>query len=147
MLHFVLGLAGIELRRTARRAATVGLLFALGGLLLGIAVFGLLAAAFIALAEAYGALHAALLVAAIAFVPAVILLVIGFVALRRPIRTRSPLAALAAGVMPAPPPAGGPVSPLAAAVRTRPTSPLRAGTVVGIAVGALIAGAVLGRRI
>ncbi|MBS7539692.1 phage holin family protein [Ancylobacter lacus] len=145
MLHFVLGLVGVELRRTARRAAAVGLLFAIGGLLLGVAVFGLLAAAFIALAEAYGPLHAALLVAAIAFVPAVILLVIGFFTLRRPIRTRSPLAALATGVMPAAPPPGAPVTPLAGTARS--SSPLRAGTIVGIAVSALIAGAVLGRRI
>ncbi len=84
MFHFLLGLAGVELRDTARRAATTAILFALGALLLMVAVVGVLAAIFFALAERYDPIIAALLVAAMAFVVATLFLIVGLFAAEAP---------------------------------------------------------------
>lgn len=144
MLRFLLGLAGIELNYLARRAATTALLLALGGLLLGVALVALLVAIFIALANAYDPVVAALLVAAICFIGAIILLVVGYVRMRR--RSRSPAYGISpfAGLRaPMPPPAtpfvGEPPPPVG--------PPLKSSTVIGIAAGAALLGLILGRRI
>lgn len=143
MLHFLLGLAGVELRLTARRAAATTLLFALGGTMLVFAVIGLLAAIFIALSLAYDPIVAALLVAAGAFLIGTILLVVAYARLRAPARRPGamglPLASLT--VPPPAPPASGP------AAAGPPQPPLKASTVLGIAAGAALIGLILGRRL
>ncbi|QJP15397.1 phage holin family protein [Starkeya sp. ORNL1] len=142
MFHFLLGLAGVELRDTARRAATTAILFALGALLLMIAVVGVLAAIFFALAERYDPIIAALLVAAMAFVVATLFLIVGYLRLKRPTRRRAlplgglvppaaPLAAMAPGAVPPP----------------RPRAPVSGKILVGVAAGAALLGLILGRRI
>ncbi|MCK0198025.1 phage holin family protein [Ancylobacter sp. 6x-1] len=156
MFQTLFGLVGIELRITARRAAITALLIGLGGVLLAFTLGGLLVAAFIALADAYGPIEAALLIAAGAFLVGAILLVLGFLRLKRPVaRTASPLGGLAAMVMPrasvAPDSmsarmASGAAVPPVTPVGSR-RGPLKVTTVVGITVGALIAGVALGRRI
>ncbi|MFT0859644.1 phage holin family protein [Ancylobacter sp. G4_0304] len=143
MLRFILSLAGVELDRALRRAAGTALLFATGALLLGGALVALLVALFIALADAYDPVVAALLIAAIAFVGATILLILAYARLRRPAPRAgygiNPLAGLGAAMPP-------PAAPLSGAV---PPSipPASSGTILGIAAGAALLGLILGRRI
>lgn len=144
MLHFLLGLAGVELRDTARRAATGAIFLALGGLLLMMTAVGLLVALFLALAERNDPVVAALLTAAAAFVAAVIFLILAYVGMKRRRRPMvlpfgrsglapptAPLSAMAPGAVPPPGP-----------------KPVLSGKVVlGVAAGAALIGLVLGRRI
>jgi len=141
MFQFLLGLAGVEVRHAARRIASTALLFALGGVLLAVAVVGLLIAAFVALADAYDPIVAALLVAAIAFVGATILLVIAYARLKSPQRRAPgmPISSLADLASRPPGPAAAPGAP--------PPPMLGAGTVIGVAAVAAILGVVLGRRL
>ncbi|WP_029351465.1 phage holin family protein [Bosea sp. 117] len=138
MLHFLLGLAGVELRLTARRAATTTLLFALGGTMLVFAIIGLLAAIFIALSLAYDPIVAALLVAAGAFLIGTILLVVAYARLRAPARRPGAMGLPLAGLT-VPPPGPAAAGP--------PQPPLKASTVLGIAAGAALIGLILGRRL
>lgn len=142
MFHFLLGLAGVELRDTARRAAVTAVLFVLGALLLMVAAIGLLVALFFALAERYDPVVAALLVAALAFVVAAIFLLVAYMRLKSRARHRSlslaglvpptaPMAAMAPGAVP---PAGG-------------RSVVSGKILVGVAAGAALLGLILGRRI
>ncbi|HSI41579.1 MAG TPA: phage holin family protein [Xanthobacteraceae bacterium] len=139
MLQFVLGLAGVEMRLVARRLAGTALLFALAGTLMAVAAVAVLVAVFIALAERYDPLVAALLVAALAFVCGAVLLLVAYARLKAPRRAGlSPLAGL---VPPAP---AATVRPINGGVRPPPMS---ARTVIGVAIGAAVLGVVLGRRL
>ncbi|MDF2994850.1 MAG: hypothetical protein K0R27_487 [Xanthobacteraceae bacterium] len=141
MFNFLLGLAGVELRDTARRAATTVILLAIGAVLLGVAVIGVMAAIFFALAERYDPVVAALLLAALAFVAALLLLVVAYVRLKHRPRRAFPfaaarpaaasLAAMAPGAVP--PPGGKP--------------PVSGKILLGVAAGAAVLGLILGRRI
>ncbi|MBS7544457.1 phage holin family protein [Ancylobacter oerskovii] len=137
MLKLLFGLVGAEVNFALRRAATTGLLLLLGALLLCGALFALMAALFIALAEAYDPLVAALLIAALALLAGIVLLIVAYARLKAPARTPGlPLAGLRAA-------ANRPVDPLA----PPPRPPFAAQTVVGIAAVAAIVGLILGRRI
>lgn len=144
MFRFLLGLVGVEINHMARRAATTALLLALGGLLLGMALVAILVATFFALSIAYDPVVAALLISAICFVGATILLIVGYMRMRRPTRGGSYGASPLAGLrMPAPPTVapltGGPPPP------ARPL--MNSSTVLGVAAGAALLGLILGRRI
>lgn len=141
MLRLLLGLVGVELGVMARRAATTALLFVIGGVLLAGTVVALLLATFIALAEHYDAITAALVLAAICFIGAAIFLLIAYLRTQR--RRRSGYGAFPAIRTPVVPP-----SPLAGVDPTLPPAPLASSTmVIGIAVGAALLGLILGRRI
>jgi hypothetical protein len=144
MLRFLLGLAGVELNYLARRAATTAILLILGSLLLGLALVAILVALFFALSIAYDPVVAALLIAAFCFVGATILLVVGYMRMRRPSRASSYGAFPSAGFRaPAPPPAAPPTGE-----PPPPAGPLMSSsTVLGIAAGAALLGLILGRRI
>ncbi|MCJ8143531.1 phage holin family protein [Ancylobacter sp. A5.8] len=144
MLRFILSLAGVELDRALRRAAGTAILFAIGALLLGGALVALLVALFIALADAYDPVVAALLIAAISFIGATVLLILGYARLRRPAPRPgygfNPLAGL--GPV-APPPTAAPLTG-----ELPPSTPrVGSGTILGIAAGAALLGLILGRRI
>lgn len=145
MFHFLLGLAGVELRDTARRAATTTLLFALGGLMLMFASIGVLAAIFFALAARYDPVVAALLVAAGTFVAAAVFLLIAYARLKRPARRPGALAAFA---RPPAPPIVPPAPGVAPGMPPPDRPPLVGGkTLLGVAAGAALIGLILGRRI
>ena len=138
MLRLLLGLVGVELGVMARRAATTALLFVIGGVLLAGTVVALLLAIFIALADHYDAITAALVLAAICFVSAAIFLLIAY--LRTKSRRRAGYGAFSAVRAPLVPPAA--VDP------TVPPAPLASSTtILGVAVGAALLGLILGRRI
>ncbi|MCB4767575.1 phage holin family protein [Ancylobacter sp. Lp-2] len=134
MLKLLLGLVGAEVNLALRRTATTALLLLLGALLFGGALIAVMAALFIALAEAYDPLVAALLIAALCFVLGVVLLIIAYARLKSPARRQAlPLAGLRAAPIRSP---EGPTEP-----------PFAAQTVVGITAVAAIVGLILGRRI
>ena len=140
MLRLLLGLVGVELGVMARRAATTALLFVIGGVLLAGTVMGLLLASFIALADRYDAVTAALVLAGICFVGAAIFLLIAYLRTTRRKRTGYGIPAIRSPLVPPP--------PLAAVDPTLPPAPLASSTtVIGIAVGAALLGLILGRRI
>lgn len=142
MLRLLLGLVGVELGVAVRRAATTALLFVIGGVMLAGTVFALLFAAFIALADRYDALTAALVLAGVSFAGSAIILLIAYLRTRRR-RTRgySAMPVIRA-------PVALRSSPLEAVDPARPRAPLASSTtVIGIAVGAAILGLILGRRI
>lgn len=141
MFNFLLGLAGVELRDTARRAATTVILLAIGAVLLGVAVIGVMAAIFFALAERYDPVVAALLLAALAFVAALLLLLVAYVRLKHrrrrhafPFAAARPAAASLAAMAPGAVPPGG--------------KPRVSGKILlGVAASAAVLGLILGRRI
>lgn len=141
MFHFLLGLAGIELRDTARRAATTAVMFALGALLLMVAAVSVLVAIFFALAERYDPIIAALLVAALSFVVAAVLLLVAYVRLKHRPRRHLPFAAGRSPVAPMAAMAPGAVPPSG----TR--APVSGKILLGVAAGAALLGLILGRRI
>ncbi|GLK83348.1 phage holin family protein [Ancylobacter defluvii] len=137
MLKLLAGFVGAEVNLALRRAATTVLLLLLGALLFGGALVALMVALFIALAEAYDPVVAALLIAALSFVVGIFLLIAAYARLKSPSRrAASPFAGLRAA--PIRPPEGPAVPP---------APPLAAQTVVGIAAIAAITGLILGRRI
>lgn len=140
MFQFLLGIAGVEMRLAARRMASTALLFAIGGVLLVVALIGLLVAAFVALAQAYDPIVAALLVAGIAFVGGTIVLTVAYARLKSPAHRATGLPLGALGQMP-------PASPAAGAAPGEKRAPLGAGTVIGAATIAAIIGVALGRRL
>jgi len=141
MLRLLLGLVGVELGVMARRAATTALLFVIGGVFLAGTVFTLLFATFIALADRYDALTAALVLAGVSFVGAAVFLLIAYLRTRR--RRSSGYGAVPTFRSPVVRP-----SPLAAVDPTLPPAPLASSkTVIGIALGAALVGLILGRRI
>lgn len=138
MLRLLLGLVGVELGVMARRAATTALLFVIGGVLLAGAIVALLLAIFVALAEHYDAITAALVLAGICLIGAVIFLLIAY--LRTKSRRRAGYSAF--------PVTRAPLMPPTAADPTVPPAPLASSTtIIGVAVGAALLGLILGRRI
>ncbi len=142
MLRFLLGMVGVELRHTARRAAITGLLFALGALMLGGAAIAFLTAFYILLAVRYDPIVAGFIIGGICLILALIFFFIAYVRLRSPRRTASygRVAGFAARA-PAPPPIGA-VDPAAV-----PPRPVGSTTVIAVAAGAALLGLILGRRI
>lgn len=141
MLRFLLGMVGVELRYTARRAAITGLLFALGALMLGGAAIAFLTACYILLAVRYDPIVAGFIIGGICLILALIFFFIAYIRLRSPRRTTSygTIAGLAA--RPAAPPVTV-VDPTAPAGR-----PVGSTTVIAVAAGAALLGLILGRRI
>ena len=137
MLKLLLGVVGVEVNVVLRRAATTALLFVIGALLLGGALFGGMLAIFIALAETYDPLIAALLITAIFFAAGAIVLVIAYARLRRRRRV-SALSSLGA-VTASAPLANRPLGPAMPLLSSR--------TVIGVAAIAAVVGLILGRRI
>lgn len=144
MLRLLLAIFGAELRLTLRRAARTALLCAIGGLLVAMSAVFFLIASFIALADRYDALTAALIIGGGLLALGVIFLL---VALMR--RQRRPVGFGGYGAY------GGYAAPPAAPI-VPPAAPLAGGpavppagvkTVLGIAAGAALIGLILGRRV
>lgn len=144
MLRLLLAIFGAEIRLTMRRAARTALLCAIGGLLVAMSAVFFLIASFIALADRYDALTAALIIGGGLLALGVIFLL---VALMR--RQRRPLGFGgygAYGAYAAPPAA--PIVPPAAPLAGGPAvPPAGVKTVLGIAAGAALIGLILGRRV
>lgn len=142
MLRFLLGMVGVELRHTARRAAITGLLFALGGLMLGGAAIAFLIACYIMLAVRYDPIVAGFIIGGICLILALIFFFIAYVRLRSPRRTVSygNVAGLAARA-----PLSRPIAVVDPAAV--PTRPFGSTTVIAVAAGAALLGLILGRRI
>lgn len=144
MLRLLLAIFGAEIRLTMRRAARTALLCAIGGLLVAMSAVFFMIASFIALAERYDALTAALIIGGGLLALGVIFLL---VALMR--RQRRPVGFGGYGAY------GGYAAPPAAPI-VPPAAPLAGGpavppagvkTVLGIAAGAALIGLILGRRV
>lgn len=144
MLRLLLAIFGAEIRLTLRRAARTALLCAIGGLLVAMSAVFFLIASFIALADRYDALTAALIIGGGLLALGVIFLL---VALMR--RQRRPVGFGGYGAY------GGYAAPPAAPI-VPPAAPLAGGpavppagvkTVLGIAAGAALIGLILGRRV
>ena len=144
MLRLLLAIFGAEIRLTMRRAARTALLCAIGGLLVAMSAVFFLIASFIALADRYDALTAALIIGGGLLVLGLIFLL---VALMR--RQRRPVGFGgygAYGAYAAPPAA--PIVPPAAPLAGGPAvPPAGVKTVLGIAAGAALIGLILGRRV
>ncbi|UOK72085.1 phage holin family protein [Ancylobacter polymorphus] len=144
MLRLLLAIFGAEIRLTMRRAARTALLCAIGGLLVAMSAVFFLIASFIALADRYDALTAALIIGGGLLALGVMFLL---VALMR--RQRRPLGFGgygAYGAYAAPPAA--PIVPPAAPLAGGPAvPPAGVKTVLGIAAGAALIGLILGRRV
>lgn len=149
MFSFLLGLAGAELRVTARRAMTTAMLFAIGLALMMIAVGGVMFSIFLALAERNDPVSAALITTAIALGLGAVFVLAAYVRLKR--RRRRAYGAFGGLPFGLPPRAGGPlgaVPPGAVPPVLPPAGPLLSGrTVAGIAAGAALIGLIIGRRI
>lgn len=144
MLRLLLAIFGAEIRSAVRRAARTALLCAIGGLLVAMSAVFFLIASFIALAERYDALTAALIIGGGLLVLGLIFLL---VALMR--RQRRPVGfggygAYGAYAAPPPAPAVPPAAPLAGGPAVPPAG---VKTVLGIAAGAALIGLILGRRV
>ncbi|MDQ0302026.1 phage holin family protein [Ancylobacter polymorphus] len=144
MLRLLLALFGAEIRSAVRRAARTALLCAIGGLLVAMSAVFFLIASFIALADRYDALTAALIIGGGLLVLGLIFLL---VALMR--RQRRPVGfggygAYGAYAAPPPAPAVPPAAPLAGGPAVPPAG---VKTVLGIAAGAALIGLILGRRV
>ncbi|WP_421698865.1 phage holin family protein [Ancylobacter sp.] len=144
MLRLLLAIFGAEIRLTMRRAVRTALLCAIGGLLVAMSAVFFLIASFIALADRYDALTAALIIGGGLLALGVIFLL---VALMR--RQRRPVGFGgygAYGAYAAPPAA--PIVPPAAPLAGGPAvPPAGVKTVLGIAAGAALIGLILGRRV
>lgn len=144
MLRLLLAIFGAEIRSAVRRAARTALLCAIGGLLVAMSAVFFLIASFIALADRYDALTAALIIGGGLLVLGLIFLL---VALMR--RQRRPVGfggygAYGAYAAPPPAPAVPPAAPLAGGPAVPPAG---VKTVLGIAAGAALIGLILGRRV
>ncbi len=141
MLRLLLAIFGAEIRLKARRAARTALLCAIGGMLVACSAVFFMIASFIALADRYDALTAALVIGGALLLLGLIFLLI---ALMR--RQRRPMG-LGYGGLGAYgiPPAGPLVPPSAAPSAGMPPASVK--TVLGIAAGAAIIGLILGRRV
>lgn len=144
MLRLLLAIFGAEIRSAVRRAARTALLCAIGGLLVAMSAVFFLIASFIALAERYDALTAALIIGGGLLVLGLIFLL---VALMR--RQRRPVGfggygAYGAYAAPPPAPTVPPAAPLAGGPAVPPAG---VKTVLGIAAGAALIGLILGRRV
>lgn len=144
MLRLLLAIFGAEIRLSMRRAARTALLCVIGGLLVAMSAVFFLIASFIALADRYDALTAALIIGGGLLALGVIFLL---VALMR--RQRRPVGFGgygAYGAYAAPPAA--PIVPPAAPLAGGPAvPPAGVKTVLGIAAGAALIGLILGRRV
>lgn len=144
MLRLLLAIFGAEIRSAVRRAARTALLCAIGGLLVAMSAVFFLIASFIALADRYDALTAALIIGGGLLILGLIFLL---VALMR--RQRRPVGfggygAYGAYAAPPPAPAVPPAAPLAGGPAVPPAG---VKTVLGIAAGAALIGLILGRRV
>lgn len=144
MLRLLLAIFGAEIRLTMRRAARTALLCAIGGLLVAMSAVFFVIASFIALADRYDALTAALIIGGGLLALGVIFLL---VALMR--RQRRPVGfggygAYAAYAAPPAAPIVPPAAPLAGGAAVPPAG---VKTVLGIAAGAALIGLILGRRV
>ncbi|QIB33874.1 phage holin family protein [Ancylobacter pratisalsi] len=147
MFRFLMGIAGIELRHVAQRAAMTAFLLIFAGLFLAGAVLALLVAGFVVLAEIYGPAGAALIIAGICLFLALIFLLIVYVRTRR--RSR-PVGYGALGSLAPPPPPpnvfGQGAAGQAPQTPAAPASP-SSSTVLAVAAGAALLGLILGRRL
>jgi hypothetical protein len=144
MLRLLLAIFGAEIRSAVRRAARTALLCAIGGLLVAMSAVFFLIASFIALAERYDALTAALIIGGGLLALGLIFLL---AALMR--RQRRPVGfggygAYGAYAAPPPAPTVPPAAPLAGGPAVPPAG---VKTVLGIAAGAALIGLILGRRV
>lgn len=138
MLRFLLGIVGVELRYTARRAAVTGLLFALGALMLSGAVVAFLVGCYILLAVRYDPIMAAFIICGVCLIFALGFFIVAYVRTRTP---RRPGYRAAATFAASPP-------PQAVVPGREPASPLvSSSTIVAVAAGAALLGLILGRRI
>lgn len=145
MLRLLLAIFGAEIRLTMRRAVRTALLCAIGGLLVAMSAVFFLIASFIALADRYDALTAALIIGGGLLALGVIFLL---VALMR--RQRRPVGFGgygAYGASYAAPPAAPIVPPAAPLAGGPAVPPAGVKTVLGIAAGAALIGLILGRRV
>lgn len=145
MLRLLMGLVGVELRHTVRRASTTALLFFLAALLLGAAIIAFLVAGYILLAERYDPIMAAFIIAGLCLIGSLIFFLIAYVRTRR----RAPptyggFSGLMGRAPVVPPVAGVPPSGVVGGVAP---PPMQASTVVAVAAGAALLGLILGRRI
>ena len=143
MLRLLLAIFGGEIRLTLRRAARTALLCLIGGLLVAVSAVFFLIASFIALAERYDALTAALILGGALLVLGLVFLL---VALMRRRRRPVGLGGFGYGAYGVPPAA--PLVPPAAPLAGGPAvPPAGVKTVLGIAAGAALIGLILGRRV
>ncbi|MBS9477329.1 phage holin family protein [Ancylobacter radicis] len=140
MFRFLLGMVGVELRYTARRAAVTGLLVALGALMLSGAAIAFLTACYILLAVRYDPIVAGFIISGICLILALVFFIIAYVRLRSPRRAAGLGNVAAYAARPATPPPGTSADPAA-----RP--PASTSTVIAVAAGAALLGLILGRRI
>lgn len=146
MLRLLMGLVGVELRHTVRRASTTALLFFLAALLLGAAIIAFLVAGYILLAERYDPVMAAFIIAGLCLIGSLIFFLIAYMRTRR--RAPAPVYGGLSGLM-----GGAPVAtpvasvPPPGVVGSPPPPPMQASTVVAVAAGAALLGLILGRRI
>lgn len=142
MLRLLMGLVGVELRHTVRRASTTALLFFLAALLLGAAIIAFLVAGYILLAERYDPVMAAFIIAGLCLIGSLIFFLIAYMRTRR--RAPAPVYGGLSGLM-----GGAPVAsvPPPSVVGSPPPPPMQASTVVAVAAGAALLGLILGRRI
>lgn len=137
MLRFLLGMVGVELRYTARRAAVTGLLFALGALMLSGAVIAFLVGCYILLAVRYDPIVAAFIICGFCLILALVFFIIAYVRTRTPRRPAyRPIATFPASPPPAVAPGDGTTG-----------GPLGSSTIIAVAAGAALLGLILGRRI
>ena len=137
MLPFLLGIAGLQVKATVQRAAINAVLLAFAALFLMGTMCALLFALFVFLADMYGIIPAALILAGASFVVALLLYLVVVLRRRRP-------KPIATGMMSAAP-------TMMAASMARPkarSGPLLSGkTVLSMAAGAAVIGLILGRRL
>ncbi|WP_245261618.1 hypothetical protein [Ancylobacter sp. FA202] len=127
----------------ARRAARTALLCAIGGLLIACAAVFFMIASFIALADRYDALTAALAIGGFLFVMGLIFLLVALLRGRRP---RS-VSLGGYGAFAAVPPAASGMAPGVDPATPAGMPPASVKTVLGIAAGAAVIGLILGRRV
>ncbi|TCK30041.1 putative superfamily III holin-X [Ancylobacter aquaticus] len=144
MLRLLLSIFGSEIRLTARRAGITALLFAIGGLLIGLAALFSMVASFIVLAHRYDALTASLVLAGFTLVVGLIFLI---AALLRTRRRRRPAFYGGYGAYGVPPVAPGLVPGAVAGAASGALMPGGVKTVLAIAAGAAVVGLILGRRV
>lgn len=143
MLRLLLAIFGGEIRLMARRAARTALLCAIGGLLIACSAVFFMIASFIALADRYDALTAALVIGGFLLVLGLIFLL---VALLRG-RQRRPVSLGGFGAYGAVPPAAMGPAPGVGPAPSAGMPPASVKTVLGIAAGAAVIGLILGRRV
>ncbi|MDQ0346961.1 hypothetical protein [Ancylobacter vacuolatus] len=143
MLRLLLAIFGGEIRLMARRAARTALLCAIGGLLIACAAVFFMIASFIALADRYDALTAALVIGGSLLVLGLIFLLVALLRGRR----RRPAGLGGYGAYGAMPPAASGMAPGVGPAPPAGMPPASVKTVLGIAAGAVVVGLILGRRV